>query len=104
MASVDRGQEAQTAPADVVASAVMLNVHRCKVASFPEEELEAVAKLETHVDNHRVADVAKALVLRVGIGDCADGPEDHSKTTVCELFNIPAKDAWVELCAPIVVK
>ncbi len=104
MARVDCGQEAQAAPADVVAGTIVLNVHGCEIASLPEEELEAVAKLQTHVDYHGVAYVAKAFVLGVGVGDCADGPEDHSKTAVCELFDIPAKDAWVELSAPVVVK
>jgi len=45
MARIDRGQEAQAAPADVVAGTVVLNVHRCKIAGLPEEEFEAVAKL-----------------------------------------------------------
>ena len=61
--SVNCGEESEAAPADVVASAVMLNIHRCEISRLPEEELVAVNKLQTHVDQHGVTHIPVPFIL-----------------------------------------
>lgn len=102
--SVNCGEESEAAPADVIASAVVLNIHRCEISRLPEEELVAVNKLQTHVDHHGVTHIPVPFILSKCVGDCADGPEDHSESAVCELFHVPSKDTGVKFSAPVIVK
>lgn len=97
---VHGGHVHQTAPADVVARAVVLDVHRAEVAGLPVVELEQVHALQDDGDNHGAGHVTEHLVLLEGVADDAHLPIHEAKAAVGELLHVEAEDAGVQLGAP----
>ncbi len=95
MAGVNARHPDETAPANVIPRAVVLDVHGAHVPHLPVEEFGNVDELEGDVDCH--SDVEYAIVelhVFVGEADDTDGPEHHAGSAVGEHFDVPAEDAW----------
>jgi len=101
--SVDGRHPDQAAPADVVARAVVLDVHGAEVARLPVEELGDVDELEEHADEHGVREKTVLLGLGLGVAEDAERPKHHPEAAVGEHFQVEAQHARVELGAPVEV-
>ena len=99
--SVDGGHPNQAAPADVVARAVVLDVHGAEVAGLPVEELGDVHELQRHRDEHGVGEEAVDLVLRLRVAKDAERPVHHAEAAVGEHLHVEPEHAWVQLRAPV---
>jgi hypothetical protein len=98
---VHAGHVDEAAPADVIARAVVLDVHGAEVSGLPVVELEQVHALQEHGDQHGAADVpAKHLVLLVGVADDAHLPVHEAEAAVGKLLDVEAEDARVQLGTP----
>lgn len=97
---IHRWHPAQAAPANVISSAIVLNVHGAKVTSLPPEEFGNVHGLYENRDEHGAIKVTVNVILLETVANDAHLPEHHAEAAVGELLDIPAQDAWVELGAP----
>ncbi|GMF25085.1 unnamed protein product [Phytophthora fragariaefolia] len=101
---VDRGHPHETAPAEIVARAVVHDVDAAHVAGLPPKELGHVHELQRHAHGHGVAEEAVELALLAGVREHAHGPEHEAAAAVGEELDVPAQHARVQLRAPVEVE
>ena len=98
--SVHGGHVHQAAPANIVAGAVVLDVHGAEVTGLPVVELEQVDTLQDDRYHHGAGDMAEHLILLEGVADDAHLPVHQAEAAVGELLHIETEDAGIELSAP----
>lgn len=88
------------APADVVAGAIVLDVHGAEVSSLPPKELSNVHSLHHNGSHNGTGNIAVQLVLLESIAEDSNLPKHHTESAVGELLHVPAEDTWVQFSAP----
>ena len=77
----------------------MHDIHRAKVAPFPDEKFSDIDELENHRNEHGIAKAIE-LFLFGSKRENDQRPSHHAKAAIGEHFDVPTEHARIKLHTP----